>query len=857
MRANQPEQVLGSVTTCINDAIRALESLCLAVSCATALLIPAQNLSAAPANDIQAFPGEYVITKRTNNATSMGFALSQLSDNTSTASDNSELLGKYGRVVKRINRRTDLVVANDPITKAPHGSAQVAALTNTGPDSDFCKNLISAGLAETCTPNYQLSILQTSQGDPLSSLLWGLGDTSGIAAESSWRISQGSRQVVVAVIDTGIDYTHEDLANNIWTNPFELPGNGLDDDENGVIDDVHGARFLSTGASGNPFDDNQHGTHVAGTIGAVHGNGLGGKGVVPFVTLLPIKFLDGNGSGRLSDAIAAIDYMIDLKTRLGVNIKIANNSWGGGGYSPALEAAIRRAYDAGIIFVAAAGNSGSDNDSSPTFPANYDLPNIISVTAIDQNQNLAPFSNYGASTVDIAAPGVSISSTLPGQRYGALSGTSMATPHVSGALALLFAIQNDLSVENAITRTLETGRDSATLASPDGSIAYAKSKRILNVSRLLRNERAPVSNPTADSPACGYTFNVSNTTEAPGVDQAADLTNPVNQADEGDIREVVLPFDFPFFLSSTRSIFISPNGLVHLSPPRGSDYQIASRAPNYSIAAFQSDLTPRNARQGARVYLSEDRAVIYWSSEMYAYPGLGPVTARLTLFRDGTIRSTVSFENSSDPEQLALLALGNGLISPSSPPQGLIGASAGSTKQSSTLDIADAQRKLASRGGSIFNLAVTMAPNCFSVPTPMPNIPVPPASSPVPQPPIPHDPPSSPPPSDGGRLAKISSIRMRYTARDRNISVRLRGSGTGAVVFRGAVNGEICPQIITSNLSQGLGAFRLFSVPSSARRVEMFNEDTDDAVNIPSRRGRVRRLSQGRLCSAVFGFQQR
>lgn len=855
MRTKRPELVLSSLTEHINDAVRSIEALCLAVSCSSALLIPAQNVSAAPVNNIPTYPGEYVITKRTSNTAPIGFSVSQLSDNSSSATNNLEQLGKYGRVVKRINRGTDLVVASDLTNKVTPGSPQVAALSNTEPDADFCKNLISAGLAETCTPNYKLSILQTSERDPLSSLLWGLGDGAGIAAESGWGISQGSRQVVVAVIDTGIDYTHEDLANNIWTNPFERPGNGLDDDGNGVIDDVHGARFISAGITGDPLDDNQHGTHVAGTIGAAHGNGLGVRGVAPFVTLLPIKFLDGNGSGRLSDAIAAIDYMIDLKIRLGVNIKIANNSWGGGGYSPALEAAIRRAYDAGIIFVAAAGNSGTDNDSSPTFPASYDLPNIISVAAIDQNQNLAPFSNYGAYSVDIAAPGVSITSTLPGQRYGALSGTSMATPHVSGALALLFAFQDGLSIESAITRTLETGRDSATLASPDGSIAYVKSKRILNVPRLLRNEITPVSDPKASLPACGYDFNLSNTTDSPGLDQAADLTNPVNQADEGDIREIALPFDFPFFLTSTRSIFISPNGLVYLSPPRGSDYQIASRAPNFSIAAFQSDLTPRNARQGARVYVAEDRAVIYWSSEMYAYPGLGPVTARLTLFRNGTIRSTVSFENSNDPDRLASLALGNGLISPASPPQGLIGASAGTTKQSSTLDIGDAQRKLASKGGSILNLAVTMVPNCFSVPTPVPNIPVPPAASPAPQPPTPQDPPTSPPPTDGGSLAKVSSIRMRYSTRERNISVRLRGSGTGAVVLRGAVNGTVCPQVITSDLSQGLGAFRLSSLPASARRVEVFNDDTGDAVSIrSSRRGRVRRLSQQRLCSGVFGL---
>ncbi len=848
MQSTQAHQVFGLLTRYLKSTKKALSSFDTIVWCAVFLLLIAKDSYSAPlTNGIAFYHDEYVITKalNSNNTSAMVGQLS--AEDTSTSASNANQFAKHAKIVRKINRQTDLVIPNKVATSESQG---VAAMTAIQSSDDICKNLISAGLAETCTPNYKLSISQVSGSqasgpDPLSSTLWGLSDSIGVAAESAWPISQGSRQVVVAVIDTGIDYTHEDLTDNIWTNPYETPGNGIDDDGNGVIDDVHGARFTATGAIGDPLDNNQHGTHVAGTIGATHNNGIGVRGVSPLVYLLPIKFLEADGSGRLSDAIAAIDYMVDLKVRLGVNIKVANCSWGGGGYSPALEAAINRASEAGIIIVTAAGNSGSDNDATPMYPANYDIPNILSVGAIDKEQNLASFSNYGAQSVDIAAPGVGITSTLPGQRYGSLSGTSMAAPHVSGGLALLFAYQNNLSVSEAINRVLETGRDSATLASPDGSIAYIKSRRVLDLKRLLNDERTPITDPSADQPQCGYSFEVSNVTDSPGLDQAADLTNPINQADEGDIKEIALPFDFPFFRTSTRSIYLSPNGVVYLVPPRGSDYQIAARAPNYSIAAFQTDLTPRNARQGARAYVGNDRVVIFWNSELYAYPGLGPVTVRLTLYRDGLIRSTISFENSSDPDRLALLALGNGLTSPASVPLGLIGLTAGSVKQSSTLDISDTQRRLASRGGSTTNLAVTMLPNCFQRPTS-----VPPSSSPNPLPPNDKPKPETPP-TDGGSLAKLNSIRMRLTDRERKISVRLRGIGSGAVVLQGAVNGRVCKKVISADISNGLGSMSLL-VPSSARRIEIFNSDTSSGLSIPQRRGRVRRMSSERLCSLIF-----
>ncbi len=283
--------------------------------------------------------------------------------------------------------------------------------------------------------------------DPYFPEQWNLhnsGQTGGVIdadvdAPEAWNIATGSANVVVAVIDTGVDYTHEDIKDNMWTNPGEIPGNGIDDDANGYVDDVYGYDFFNN--TSDPFDDNGHGTHVAGTIAARGNNSVGVVGIAWRARVMAVKFLSAGGFGYVSDAVRAVRYA----TTMGA--KVANNSWGGGGYNQALFEAISDANTAGMLFVAAAGNAGSNNDFFSFYPANYNVPNVLAVAATDHYDLRAWFSNYGATTVALGAPGVNVLSSVPrgfcslcaATGYRLLSGTSMAAPHVSGAAALLLS----------------------------------------------------------------------------------------------------------------------------------------------------------------------------------------------------------------------------------------------------------------------------------------------------------------------------------------------------------------------------------------------------------------------------------
>jgi subtilisin family serine protease len=252
--------------------------------------------------------------------------------------------------------------------------------------------------------------------------------------------------VIVAVIDSGVDYNHPDLKKNIWSNTAERFGRtGVDDDSNGYVDDVYGWDFANNRP--NAMDDNNHGTHCAGIIGAER-NGVGVIGISPKVRIMPLKFLAANGSGDLYSALLALRYA----TRMGA--RVISNSWGGGGYSQLMSQVIQEAVSRGVLVVAAAGNAASDNDAQPTYPANY--PGVISVASSDPIDAMSGFSNYGSTSVMVAAPGSQVLSTIPGSKLAAYSGTSMAAPQVSGALALALSVAPSASVEELKDRLCST-----------------------------------------------------------------------------------------------------------------------------------------------------------------------------------------------------------------------------------------------------------------------------------------------------------------------------------------------------------------------------------------------------------------
>jgi subtilisin family serine protease len=302
--------------------------------------------------------------------------------------------------------------------------------------------------------------------DPQFNEQWALNNTgqnggkanAHIDALKAWAKTQGSEEVVVAVLDTGVDYNHRDLVANMWSRPDAVPQ--YFDDELGGFDDDRG--FDANANMPDPMDDNGHGTHVAGIIGAEGDNGEGIAGINWTVQIMPLKFLGRGGFGSTKNAIEAINYAIDRKKN-GVNLRVINASWGSTQNSRALEDAIRAAGDAGILFVAAAGNSSTDNDRRPHYPSNYDLPNMISVAALDRNDLLASFSNYGAKSVHVAAPGREILSTWLGDQYREASGTSMAAPQVAGIAALMVANEPKISMSKLRERILKSSDSIDTL----------------------------------------------------------------------------------------------------------------------------------------------------------------------------------------------------------------------------------------------------------------------------------------------------------------------------------------------------------------------------------------------------------
>ena len=285
--------------------------------------------------------------------------------------------------------------------------------------------------------------------------LWGLyntgqsGGTAGtdIDALEAWNLSTGSSDVIIAVVDTGVEYTHEDLSSNMWINTGEIPNNGIDDDGNGYIDDYRGWDFYNNDSD--PMDDNSHGTHCSGTIAAIGNNSIGVTGVNWKAKIMPLKFLGAGGNGSTSKAISAILYANMM------GAKVISNSWGGGSYSQSLKNAID-ASTAVVVCAAGNNNTGKNNDENPFYPASYSSKNILAVASIDRYNNISYFSNYGLTSVDLGAPGSSIQSTVLNNSYGNKSGTSMATPHVSGVAGLVNSLYPNVTYNETISRILNS-----------------------------------------------------------------------------------------------------------------------------------------------------------------------------------------------------------------------------------------------------------------------------------------------------------------------------------------------------------------------------------------------------------------
>ncbi len=390
------------------------------------------NTAMSSMTQVSSVPGEYVVQLKKNKMTRMSTKQIELTLNSK---------------IKSTISGQNIVVIQKPVFENAES---------------VIESLKKNELVEIVEPNYIYTINKATN-DPLFEKLWGLSNVgqkdpagqTGVAGvdinvEKAWDIQTGSQNTVVAVIDTGIDFNHPDLKSNMWKNETEANGTaGVDDDSNGVVDDIYG--YNAVDDSGNPIDDQGHGSHCAGTIGAKGNDGIGVVGVNWDVRLMAVKFLDKNGSGTLENAIKAIDYA----TRMGA--KIMSNSWGGGGFSQTLFDAIKRSEEAGAVFIAAAGNDGSNNDSRPAYPASYEISNVISVAAINNKGAKADFSNYGKRSVHIGAPGVNILSTTGG-KYSSFSGTSMATPHVAGVVALLWSNETQMNAIDIKNRILTTAR---------------------------------------------------------------------------------------------------------------------------------------------------------------------------------------------------------------------------------------------------------------------------------------------------------------------------------------------------------------------------------------------------------------
>lgn len=398
--------------------------------------------------------------------------------------------------------------------------------------SDLMAPLTASPDVAFAEPNFVLLDTAAFPNDSRFGEQWSLnntGQTGGtvdadIDAPEAWELVTGNSDVVVGLIDSGVDYTHPDLASNIWTNPGEIPDDGLDNDGNGYVDDFYGWDFVN--GDNDPLDDNGHGTHVAGTLAAIGNNANGVTGVAWNSKIMALKFLNSSGVGSIAGAVAAMSYATSMCER-GVNIRMTNNSWGGGGYSQALADAIEASAQCDMLFLASVGNKNADTDVTPSYPASYNLDNVIAVAASDGNDTKAAFSDFGSTSVDLAAPGVGILSTARGGGYSVKSGTSMAVPHVSGVAALAWSAVPDASYQQ-VRDAILGGADA--IASMAGTSVTGGRLNALGALTALTTYEAlgsPMSIP--DESTITSTLTVPNEFEISDVNVEIDITHATDQ----------------------------------------------------------------------------------------------------------------------------------------------------------------------------------------------------------------------------------------------------------------------------------------------------------------------------------------
>lgn len=425
------------------------------------LSILSSVVATAQAREVEAVPGEYIV---------------KLKPMMSTMGINTTTLGqRLGGIVKSTIPSANLLVVTRASVETQKSAIEV---------------LSSNTLVDYAEPNYIYHAIKTPNDTDFAKQ-WGLKNTMTIAskvdidAEKAWDITTGSEQVIVAIIDSGMDYNHPDLKDNAWMNEAEANGKpGVDDDNNGYVDDIHGINAIAGGV--NPLDDNGHGSHCAGTIGGTGNNGLGIVGINWKVKMIGLKFLGADGAGTLEAAVKAIDYAVKMGAR------VLSNSWGSYGSSQALQEAIERSNKAGAIFIAASGNDGTNNDVKPLYPASYPVANVVAVAANDTNGSIAGFSNWGKKTVHLSAPGVGIHGIWKSGEAKAASGTSMAAPFVSGVAALVLAHEpslTNLELKDRLLRTVKPLASVRGLASTGGMV---------NALYALQNFQAP---PDENDPA--------------------------------------------------------------------------------------------------------------------------------------------------------------------------------------------------------------------------------------------------------------------------------------------------------------------------------------------------------------------